>query len=101
MCVLNGLALSEYLGYRNEFKDSYGKPLLAAAGMGVVAWLGYYSLFALTKRPFICLVIAILAAVVVYMILFVVVTKTTEEEMKKFPMGTKMIRFLRLIRVYH
>lgn len=101
MCVLNGLALSEYLGYRNEFKDSYGKPLLAAAGMGVVAWLSYYSLFALTKRPFICLVIAILAAVVVYMILFVVVTKTTEEEMKKFPMGTKMIRFLRLIRVYH
>lgn len=101
MCVLNGAALREYLGYRNEFKDSYGKPLLAAAGMGVVAWMIYYALFALTKRPFICLVIAILAAVVVYMILFVVVTKTTEEEMKKFPMGTKIIRFLRLIRVYH
>ena len=65
-----------------SFKDSYGKPLLAAAGMGVVAWLSYYSLFALTKRTFICLVIAILAEVVVYMVLFVVVTKTTEEEMK-------------------
>lgn len=100
MCVLNGVAIRQYLGYRNEFKDAYGKPLAAAAGMGIIAWMIYYSLFALTRRPFIGLLIAIPAAVVAYMILFVVVTKTSEEEMRKFPMGTKMIKFLRLIRIY-
>lgn len=100
MCVLNSLALRQYLGYRNELKDSYGKPLLAAGGMGVVAWIVYYGLFALTRRPFICLVVAILVAIIVYMILFVVVTGTKEEEMRKFPFGTKIISFLRLIRVY-
>lgn len=100
MCVLNGLALKQYLGYRNEFMDSYGKPFLAAAGMGVAAGLLYYGLFSLTRRPFICLVISILLAVVIYMILFVIVTGTTEREMRKFPFGNKIITFLRLIRVY-
>lgn len=100
MCVLNGLALKQYLGYRNEFMDSYGKPFLAAAGMGVAAGLLYYGLFSLTRRPFICLVISILLAVVIYMILYVIVTGTTEDEMKKFPFGNKIITFLRLIRVY-
>lgn len=100
MCVLNGLALKQYLGYRNELMDSYGKPFLAAAGMGVVAGLLYYGLFALTRRPFICLVISILSAVIIYMVLFVIVTGTTEDEMQKFPFGSKIITFLRLIRVY-
>ena len=26
MCILNGMAISKYLGYKNEIKDSYGKP---------------------------------------------------------------------------
>ncbi|HIU76008.1 MAG TPA: polysaccharide biosynthesis C-terminal domain-containing protein, partial [Candidatus Pelethocola excrementipullorum] len=100
MCVLNGLSLRQYLDYKNEFKDSYGKPLLAAAGMGLAAWMIYYGLFALTRRPFIGLIISIPAAIVVYMILFVVITGTPEEEMRKFPLGTRIISFLRLIRVY-
>ena len=100
MCVLNGLSLRQYLDYKNEFKDAYGKPLLAAAGMGVAAWMIYYGLFALTRRPFIGLIVSIPAAIVVYMVLFVVITGTTEEEMRKFPLGTRIISFLRLIRVY-
>ena len=100
MCVLNGLALRQYLGYKNEFRDAYGKPLMAAAGMGAAAWLIYYGVFALTKRPFIGLLVAIPAAALIYMVLFVMITGTTETEMRRFPMGTKIVRFLRLIRVY-
>lgn len=100
MCVLNQLAMRKYLGFKNELKNAYGQPLLAAAGMGVAAWIIYYGLFVLTKRPFLCVVIAIAAAVFLYMILYVVVSKTTEEEMRRFPMGTKIVRLLRLIRIY-
>lgn len=100
MCLLNGMALKKYLGFENEWKDTYGKPLLASVGMGLVAWILYHLLFLLLRRPFIGLVAAILAAVIVYLILYVVVTKTTEEEMRRFPMGTKIIRFLRLLHVY-
>ena len=57
--------------------------------MGVVTWVVYYGLFAITKRPSISMLIAILIAIVVYLIAFVVVTGTTEAEMRRMPMGTK------------
>lgn len=100
MCILNGMAISKYLGYKNEIKDSYGKPFVAAAGMGLITRIIYNGLFELTKRPSICLIISIVIAVVVYLILFVVVTGTKEEEMKRFPFGTKITAFLHLIKIY-
>ena len=99
-CVMNGLALKTYLGHRNELKKTYLEPLIASLGMGAVAALVYYGLFQLTRRPFICLVIAVLLAVMVYLVLYVIVTKTTEEEMKRFPLGTKLVKVLRIIKVY-
>ena len=61
--------------------------------MGVVTWVVYYGLFAITKRPSISMLIAILIAIVVYLIAFVVVTGTTEAEMRRMPMGTKLVKF--------
>ena len=68
--------------------------------MGVVTWIVYYGLFLLTRRPAICLVIAIVIAVPLYLILYVLITHTTEEEMRKFPMGSKIVRVLRILRIY-
>ncbi len=100
MCILNGRAIRNYLGYKNGIEDSYGKPFLAAAGMGLITWIIYHGLFILTRRPSIALIISIVVAIVVYMVLFVIVTGTKEEEMKNFPLGTKITSFLRLIKVY-
>ena len=77
MCVLNNLSIRKHLNFRNEFKNTYVKPLIAAAIMGVVTWVVYYGLFAITKRPSISMLAAILIAIVVYLIAFVVVTGTT------------------------
>ena len=60
----------------------------------------YYGLFAITKRPSISMLIAILIAIVVYLIAFVVVTGTTEAEMRRMPMGTKLVKVLRILRIY-
>ncbi len=100
MCVLNNLSIRKHLNFRNEFKNTYVKPLIAAAIMGVVTWVVYYGLFAITKRPSICMLIAILIAIVVYLIAFVVVTGTTEAEMRRMPMGTKLVKVLRILRIY-
>ena len=80
-------------------RQTYMEPLLASAGMGVVAALIYYGLFAVTRRPFICLVIAIVVAVVVYLVLYVIVSRTSEE-MRRFPLGSKLVKMLRVLRVY-
>jgi stage V sporulation protein B len=54
----------------------------------------------ITRRPFIGLLIAVLAAVLVYLILYVIISKIKEDELRKFPMGSKLVRFLQLIRIF-
>ncbi len=100
ICILNGISIRKFLGHKNEWKKTYLQPLIASAGMGAAAFAVYQGLFLATRRPFIGLVVAILLAVVVYLILYVVVTRTSEEEMRKFPMGGKLVKVLRMLKVY-
>ncbi len=99
-CLMNALSMKRYLGHKNEMKKTYLEPLLASVLMGAVAVLVYRGLFHLLRRPFIALVIAILAAILVYLVGYVKVSHTTEEEMRRFPMGTKLVKVLRMIRIY-
>ncbi len=99
-CFLNILSMKKHLRTRHEIRKTYVEPLASSVIMGAAAWLVYTLLFHLTRRPFIGLLVAILAAIVVYLAAYVVISKTTEEEMYRFPMGGKIVKFLRLIRIY-
>jgi len=98
--VLNGFMLHKYLRFRNELLQTYLFPLLASAVMGAAAFGIYQLLFRLTRRPSIAVIIAILIAIPVYLIGYVVISRTTREEMLHYPMGTKIVRVLELLRVY-
>ena len=98
--LLNAVSIRKFLGHRNEWKKTYLQPLIASAGMGLVAFAVYQGLFLLTRRPFIALLVSVVLAVLVYLILYVIVTKTSEEEMRKFPMGGKLVKVLRMLKIY-
>ncbi len=100
ICVLNSMSIRKFLGHKNEWKKTYLQPAIASAGMGLLAAGVYYGLFALTRRPFIALMIAVLLAVAAYLILYVMVTGTGEEEMRRFPMGGKVVKILRILKIY-
>jgi len=100
MCILNGMALKKYLGYQNEYMDTYIKPLLAAFGMGIVAWLVYYGLHLFLPIKIICLGLAIILGAITYIVLFVIISKTTEAELRRFPLGSYAVSFMKLIRIY-
>lgn len=100
ICLLNSMSIRKFLGHKNEWKKTYLQPAIASAGMGLLAAGVYYGLFALTRRPFIALMIAVLLAVAAYLILYVVVTGTGEEEMRRFPMGGKVVKILRILKIY-
>ncbi|HBA63230.1 MAG TPA: polysaccharide biosynthesis protein [Lachnospiraceae bacterium] len=100
MCILNQMALRKHVHYRAEYKRTYLQPFIAAAGMGVVAWGVYYGLYTLLHRNLICLVISIPLACVAYLILYVLISGITEKEMQKMYMGTKLVKILRILRVY-
>lgn len=98
--LLNAVSIRKFLGHRNEWKKTYLQPLIASAGMGLVAFAVYQGVFLLTRRPFIALLVSVVLAVLVYLILYVIVTKTSEEEMRKFPMGGKLVKVLRMLKIY-
>jgi len=100
MCILNQLSMRKYLGYKNQFREAYEKPFLAAVGMGIAAWILYYGLHLLIPMRIVCLGIAVIAAIIVYLILFVIASKTSEEELGKFPFGRYAVKFLRVIKIY-
>lgn len=100
MCFLNNLSIRKYLRFRNEIRNTYLKPLTAAAGMGVVTWIVYYGLYLLTRLEALCLLVAIVVAVPLYLILYVWITQIPEDEMRRFPMGTKIVKVLKLLRIY-
>jgi len=100
MCILNQLSMRKYLGYKNQFRESYEKPFLASVGMGATAWILYYGLHLLIPTRIVCLGIAVIAAIVVYLILYVIISKTSEEELNRFPFGRYAVKFLRIIRIY-
>lgn len=90
----------KYLGHKNDFVNGYGKPLAAAAGMGVVAWIVYYGLHLLVPIRIVCLGVSVILAALVYLILYVIVTKTTVEQMRRFPMGNYVVKVLRILKVF-
>ncbi len=100
MCVLNAISLKKYLGHKNDFVNGYVKPLIAAGGMGCVAWCVYYALHAILHVNVICLGVAVCVAIPVYMVLYVLVTKTSEQQLRKFPMGRYLVKAMRLMRIY-
>ncbi|MCC6093674.1 MAG: polysaccharide biosynthesis protein [Eubacterium sp.] len=99
-CLMNILSMRKYLRTRHELRKTYAEPLAASAIMGVAAWLVYTALFHLTRRPFIGLLVSILLAIVVYLVAYVVISRTTEEEMYRFPMGGRIVKFMKLLHVY-
>ena len=100
MCILNQFALKKYLGFENEYTKTYVQPLLAALGMGVVAWLSYYSLHLIVPVRIVCLAVAVILGIGTYLILYVVIAKPSEEELRRFPFGNYAVKFMKLIRVY-
>lgn len=99
MCILNQLSVRKYLGFENEFVVTYGKPAAAAAGMGIVAWIIYYGLSIVVPSRIICLVPAVGIAIVVYCILFVIITRATEQQMRAYPMGSLIVKMMKILRI--
>ena len=64
--ILNLLSLRDYIGYRLEYIQTFGVPLVCAVIMGIFTKLTYNGVYALIKSNFIALVMAMVVAGVAY-----------------------------------
>ena len=110
MCLMNGFCIRKKLGYTQEFKRTFILPFIAAACMGVVAFLVYEGMKLLMVQigamekgvmnwsaNMICLIPTILVAVIVYFAFVIKLKAVTEDELKAMPKGTAILRLAKKI----
>ena len=101
MMFLNARSIRKYLGYRHNMDRLIWQPLRAALVMGVVVaaifwipnvlWSGFDTYLALVGFTG----LSVMAGVLVYVVVYTKTTGMTDAEMRRLPMGTKMLVILR------
>lgn len=90
MCILNARAIYKTCGYRQEIKNTFLKPLLAAVIMGIVTYIVYHLLHLLINGRYIETVLSVLAAVAVYAVAILKLGVLSESDLMAFPMGGRI-----------
>ncbi len=95
MCFLNQMSLCRYSRYRHEWYKTFILPSACSAIMGLAAFAIYNGLHVVTNSNAISLMVAMVLAVIIYTVFMLLLKGLTEEELKRFPKGTSLIRFFR------
>ena len=99
VCVLNAVSIRRSVKYKQEIGRTFVRPFLAAAVMGVVAFLVYQGCYLLTKINILALAIAVVIAVMIYFVLVIKLGAVTEEELIAMPKGRLLLRMAKKFRL--
>lgn len=94
VCILNGISIKRFIGYKQEFYKTFIVPAIASVIMGFAAFI-IYSFFNAFAGNTVGTFMGILAGVVVYGVGMVAFHGITIEELSMFPKGHQIIRLLR------
>lgn len=92
MCILNGLAISKFLRYRQEIVKTFLLPAIASGIMGGAAYGVYQLVHTLFESNLIGVIFAVTVAIAVYGALLLKLGCVNKEELSGIPGGRKMVR---------
>lgn len=98
VCLLNAICIARYVKYRQELLKTFLIPSLASAAMGGAAW-GTYQLCIKAGNNSVSTAAAIMVAVIVYFVLLILFKGIDEQELKKIPGGTKLVKVAKILHV--
>ncbi len=98
VCLLNAISIARYVKYRQELLKTFLIPALASAAMGGAAW-GTYQLCIKAINNSVSTAAAIMVAVIVYFVLLILFKGIDEQELKKIPGGTKLVKVAKRLHV--
>ena len=107
MCLLNARSIARTARYRQEIKKTFVLPSVCSLLMGVAAYGVYRGLAALFPAGMLrgrlgmalLVVPSVAAAMAVYGVLLVKLGAVNEEELKEMPMGTRLTRVFKKLRL--
>ena len=100
VCVLNGIAISRFLNYRQEYLKTFVVPGISAIIMAAAVALCYKALNGFLGNT-IATALSILVGIVVYCTALVSLKGITLEELEKMPKGYLVIRLFRKLGLLH
>ena len=101
VCIFNAVSIARYVGYRQEITRTFLIPIVSSAVMGAAAY-GVYRLCASCfgsglAGNALSTAVSVLAAVLIYFVLLIKLKGITAEEMRRMPMGTRLLRAARVL----
>lgn len=99
ICVLNAISLRKYIDYKQEVIVTFIVPLIASVAMSICAFGTYKLAFILIRRNSIATICAFPVAIIIYFVLILVMGAITENELRKMPMGTKLVKVAKKCRL--
>ncbi len=103
---LNARSLKRYLKYEHKLRDLLFAPLKAALVMGVVVAIIYWPPAIFLSHIFSrylpsagLTALAVVIGIFVYVIVYMKSTKMSDEEMRRLPMGTKLLGLMRRLHI--
>ena len=95
MCWLNQRKVHKVCGFRMNIMDTFIKPLIASAVMGIVTYAAHLALDLLIGGRWIPTIIAIFIAMIVYVVVVLKIGTLSEEDIEALPMGARLLRLCR------
>lgn len=93
MCWLDQRKVHKVCGFKINIVDTFVKPLIASAVMGVMAFLVYFGLDQLIGGRWIPICAALVVAVVVYVIVVLKIGTLSNDDILALPMGARLLRY--------
>ena len=95
MCWLNQRKVHKVCGFRMNIMDTFIKPLIASAVMGIVTYAAHLVLDFLIGGRWIPTIIAIFIAMIVYVVVVLKIGTLSDEDIEALPMGARLLRLCR------
>lgn len=99
MCILNGMSVRKYSGFKPDVTKTFIKPAIASAIMGVVVYAAYFVCHKVSHSNAVSTVMAVLVGMIVYAAALLLIKGLTEEELHSFPKGELLIRIAKKFRL--
>lgn len=97
MCILNSRAIVKYSGFKREYKKTYIIPAFCSILMGVATLATYQSIYKIVKRNVVAIIPAFIVAFIVYGVTLLLFKGLTEDELKRFPGGTRLVKIAKAV----
>ncbi|MBR1635869.1 MAG: polysaccharide biosynthesis protein [Lachnospiraceae bacterium] len=91
MCILNGRAVARYSGTRQNVRKTFVVPFEASAVMGILVFLVYTTLHAVTRSNAVSCIAAMAVGVCSYFVLVLMMRGISEAELKMLPQGRTLV----------